>query len=353
MRAFQETFARLGLDAWWVLESADVRYLTGFAGEESTLLVTAETSRLLTDSRYVEAAEKEARVDEIVCRRGPMAAVCASLCKKAGVGRVGVAAPALRYVDWLSFRAAAPGIEVKGEGAGPLEKMRARKDPDEIHTIKQAVLVAEKGFQAFLGALAQGRSERWLAARLEYELRVAGADRAAFDCICAIGATASRPHAEPGDEVVTDECCLLFDWGARLDGYHSDLTRVIYRNRMPSQSEELSKVVLEAQQAALGHVRPGATCMEVDRAARAVVSKAGYGRYFGHALGHGVGLEVHELPRVAPGIEQVLLPGMVFTIEPGIYLPGIAGVRIEDMVVVTENGSEVLTHLPREPWCVP
>jgi Xaa-Pro aminopeptidase len=180
-------------------------------------------------------------------------------------------------------------------------------------------------------------------------MRVAGADGASFDTICAADAAASVPHAIPGERRLVPDGAVLFDWGARLDGYCSDLTRVYCTGRIAPNVGDLAQIVLEAQAAVLDVLKPGNRCCDADAAGRAVIAKAGHGHHFGHGVGHGVGLLVHEAPHLAPGVETVLLPGMVVTVEPAVYLPGEAGVRIEDMALITSDGCEVLSSLARTP----
>lgn len=342
-----------GLDAYWVVSAANVRYLCGFAGEDSTLLVTAERAVLITDSRYVEQAERQARVDEVVSRHRPMAQTAAGLCKALALKKIGVTSANLSHAQFSAAAAAAEPARLAARPDGIAEAMRARKDADEVAAIRRALAVAEEAFEALLPCLEPGRSERWLAARLEYEMRTRGADGASFDIICAVGAHASMPHAVSGEEVTEMGVPVLFDWGARLEGYCCDLTRVVGTGTISPHLASLADVVLASQEAVFDRLRPGTRCSDADAAGRAVVAKAGFGACFSHGIGHGVGLGVHEGPRLAPGDETVLLPGMVVTVEPGIYLPGRAGVRIEEMVLITPEGREVLTRLPRRPGELP
>lgn len=336
---------RAGLDGYWVVSHVNVRYLSGFTGHESTLLVTRERSFLITDFRYQEQAEEEADVDEVVIRGRGMAAEAGGLCR--GLGKVGVTASNLAHADWMALRSAAPRVEVRPLKKGPVEGMRVTKSEAEIETIRRAVRVAEEALEACLERIKPGRTENWLAATLEYELRVRGAERAAFETICAVDARGSLPHAASGGQTVKEGSMVLLDWGARLEGYHSDLTRVIATDTMPQKLREPAEVVVEAQEAALSHLGAGVKCSEIDRAARGVIARAGYGKYFGHGCGHGVGLEVHEQPRLSARDDTLLLPSMVLTVEPGIYLPGVGGIRVEDVALVTPEGCEVLSSLSR------
>jgi Xaa-Pro aminopeptidase len=346
---FRRRLAREGLDAWWVAATPNVRYLSGFSGEDSALLVSTDKAVLITDSRYEEMAQAEAWVDEVVSRHTTMAKTAAGLCRGLGIRHLGVTSGNLSHAAFEALREALNGVEVRARGAGLVEPMRMRKDAEEVALIRASLRTAEEAFLAFRGQVTAGVSEKELAARLEYEMRARGAEGVAFDTICAAGARASVPHAVPGEARVGAGDAVLFDWGARRDGYCSDLTRVLPTGTIPPELNALVDVVLDAQAAVLGKLKPGVTCGEADAAGRAVVAEAGYGRYFGHGIGHGVGLVVHEGPRIGPGCDTVLLPGMVVTVEPGVYVAGRAGVRIEEMALITGDGHEVLTSLPRRP----
>ncbi|MHC4789050.1 MAG: M24 family metallopeptidase [Planctomycetota bacterium] len=349
MGEFRQRLDEAGLDAYWLVGRANVRYISGFTGEDSTLLLSADRTVLITDSRYAEQAEREAEADEVLSRHTPMAEVVGSLCRGLGLRRVGVTAANLTHAQYAATAEAAAPAALISRQAGIAEKMRARKDAEEVEAIRAALRLAEAAFQEFLASVEPGRSERWLAARLEYEMRCRGADGASFETICAAGARASMPHAVSGEAEVGADEAVLFDWGARLDGYCCDLTRVVGVGTIPLALSALVDVVLEAQEAVFAALKPGSRCAEADAAGRALIAKAGYGGNFGHGMGHGVGLLVHEGPRLGPGAETVLLPGMVVTVEPGIYLPGEAGVRIEEMALITPDGHEVLTALPQRP----
>jgi Xaa-Pro aminopeptidase len=346
---FRRRLDAAGLDGYWLTDAANVRYLTGFRGEDSTLLVTAGRSALITDSRYSEEAEREAAVNEVISRHTPMAQAAGTACKSLGIGRLGITPTNLTHADYEGLAAAAPALELLPRRAGIAEGMRARKDAGEVRAIRAALACAEEALTALIGEVQPGRSERWLAARLEFEMRTRRAEDASFDIICAAGANASVPHAVSGDAQVAAGEGVLFDWGARVDGYCSDLTRMVGVGRIPAQLRDLAEVVLEAQEAVFARLKPGNRCGDADAAGRAVIARAGYGRQFGHSVGHGVGLKVHEQPYLGPQSEVVLLPGMVVTVEPGIYVPGQIGVRVEEMALVTEDGHEVLTRLPRRP----
>jgi Xaa-Pro aminopeptidase len=288
-------------------------------------------------------------VDEVVSRHTTMAKTVGGLCGGQEIGRLAVTSANLSHAAYGALQAALTDVELRARGSGIAESMRMRKDADEAALVRASLRTAEEAFLALREHVVPGVSEKELAARLEYEMRARGAEGVAFDTICAFGARASVPHAMPGDVRLEAGEAVLFDWGARRDGYCSDLTRVLPTGTIPPELNALAEVVLDAQAAVLGKLKPGVTCGEADAAGRAVVAKSGYGRYFGHGIGHGVGLVVHEGPRIGPGCDTVLLPGMVVTVEPGVYVAGRAGVRIEELVLITEDGHEVLTSLPRRP----
>lgn len=337
------------LGGYWLPSTPNVRYLSGFTGEDSGLLVTPDRSILITDSRYVEQAEDEAHVDEVICRHGPMSGTVGGLVGRLAVQRLGLTAANLTHAEFRALRKAAPDVDMRARKQGIAEQMRRRKDEAEVQVIRKALQAAEQAFVNVLPEILPGAVEREIAARLEYEMRMAGAEGTAFETISAADARASVPHARTGEQTIEPGGTLLLDWGARLDGYCCDLTRVVCTDRIAETFSGLIEIVIEAQAAVFEKLRPGNTCGEADAAGRAVIAGAGCGRFFGHGIGHGVGLSVHEAPRVGPGVDTVLLPGMVTTVEPGIYVPGKVGIRIEEMVLITRGEPEVLTSLPRRP----
>jgi len=346
---FRRRCAERELDAYYLVSRANVRYLSGFTGEDSTLVVTPGGSALVTDSRYVEQAEQEAVASEVICRKGGMIEAVAEFCRRSGVRKLGVTSANVTHAAFLGLNSIGTGLEAVACESGPAEQMRLRKDPEEAASIGAALQLAESSFTSFLTHIEPGRSEKWLAARFDFEMRERGADGAAFETICAVDANASKPHATPTNDLTRPGSGVLIDWGVRLDGYCSDLTRVACIGTIPAKLGELADVVLAAQEAAFRKLAPGVACEEVDAAARAVIARAGYGPFFGHGVGHGVGLEVHEGPRLGHGSKDQLEPGMVVTIEPGVYLPGSMGVHIEEMALITPGGHQLLSTLPRRP----
>ncbi len=333
-----------------VTDPVNVRYFSGFTGEDSYLLVGRRWVRLLTDSRFTEQARIECPHVKTVTRTGPMVQAIRAALAGRRVRRLGVEGLSMT----VSLRAAlakAMGAGKTKPFGGEINALREVKDASELGAIRKAVRVAEAGFLAVTAGGAKGligKTENQIAAELEYRMRLAGAERAAFETIVAVGAHAALPHYRPAATKVRRGDAVLIDWGAVVGGYCSDLTRVVFVGRISPQIACMYEVVLCAQQAGIRAVGPGATCESADRAARSVIEQAGHGKAFGHGLGHGLGLEVHEGPGLRRRMRQKLAAGMVVTVEPGIYLPGVGGVRIEDDVLVTPAGRRRLSRLPAD-----
>jgi len=332
-------FRRAGIDALLVTGTENVRYLTGFTGEDTALLVTRSLEFLLTDARYTTQAREEARGVEVCCRRKALMPFAAGVARREGVRRLGVESARLTLAEYRALERAARVVEVVETG-GLVEALRLRKDAAEVARIEAA-------FELVRPLVRPGVTERGLAAALECALLEAGADGAAFRPIVLAQERAALPHGRPGERRLAEGEAVLFDWGARLNGYVSDLTRVLFVHRIPGRYRRIYEAVLDAQAAALRAIRPGESVGDVDRAARRSLEHRA--RYFSHSLGHGVGMEVHEAPAVSGKSRAALRAGMVFTVEPGVYYPGRIGVRIEDMAVVGPRGCRILSHLPRRP----
>jgi Xaa-Pro aminopeptidase len=343
-----------GLDALLVTSTVNVTYLTGFTGDSSALILTPSRAVLVSDPRYVGQIADECPGLETHIRTPqvkPHEAFAQAL-TKLGARSVGCESAALTLAEAEALRAAAPAIDWK-PAADRVEKLRMVKDEVEIAAIREAIAIAERAFAVFYNLLSPEDDEKELADALEGNIRRCGGLTSSFPPIVAVGARAALPHCPPTARRVRESDQLLVDWGATgPSGYRSDLTRVLPTHRKGAfLSERLAQVhavVLAAQQAAIRAVRPGAIAKDIDAAARAVIADAGHGEHFGHGLGHGIGLQIHEGPSVRPLSETRIEAGMVFTVEPGVYLPGWGGVRIEDDVLVTPDGCEVLTRVPRE-----
>jgi len=348
--------AETGADAMLVTDLTNVRYLTGFSGDSTYLLLTAAQAWLLSDSRYDTQIAQECPDLELVSRTAAreMVDLVAETLRSAGVSSVAIESDAMSKWTFDLLSAAAAQIRWI-DTHGMVQAQRAVKDSDEIQVIRQAVRMAQTAFLQWRAQLSGELSERAAAYRLENEIRRLGGEGQAFDTIVAVDDRAALPHAGATDHQLAGARSILVDWGARFQGYHSDLTRVLLLAPPSPQLEEIHRVVVAAQRAAIAMIRPGVETNQVDGAARQVIAQAGYGPAFGHGLGHGFGLQIHEQPRLSPLATGTLAPGMVVTVEPGIYLPGQCGVRIEDDVLVTADGCEVLSDLPQslqDNWIV-
>jgi len=346
----RELLARLRLDALLVSDPLDVRYLTGFRGEDAVLLVTAAEALLCTDSRFwaqvreevVVAGLSELRDDDL------LAHAAGEVARLAGAGaRLGYQGGHLRHAEFRRLRRAHRG-GLRDVG-GRVTRLRAVKDAAEVAALRQAAAVTDAALQAVVGRGLAGRRERDVAWDLVSEYHRLGAEGEAFPAIVAGGAHGAQAHAIPGERVLARGDLVVIDTGARVDGYCADITRTYAVGEPGEEARRVYDVVLAAQRAGLAAVRAGAHGRDdVDAAARAVVVAAGYGETFGHGTGHGVGLEVHEAPALGRRHGDRLEAGMVCTVEPGVYLEGRFGVRIEDTVLVTADGCEPLTRTPKE-----
>jgi Xaa-Pro aminopeptidase len=345
------------LDAFLVTRAVNVTYLTGFTGDSSVVLLTRDRSLLLSDPRYVGQIADECP-DVATHIRTPNQKIheaVAGVLQGLGCRRVGCESNGLTLAEAEALAAAAPTVSWK-PCADRVERLRLIKDDVELAAIRSAIAIAERAFAAFRGLLRPDDCEKDLADALDSFVRRCGGVACSFPPIVAVGERAALPHCPPTHKRVAESDLLLIDWGATEPGqYRSDLTRVLRTRRKPPstvtsgpQLEDIHALVLRANQQAIAAVRPGVLAKQVDAAARSVIAAAGYAEQFSHGLGHGIGLEVHEGPAIRGTSDTVLEPGMVFTIEPGVYLPGWGGVRIEDDVLVTATGCEVLTHVPRE-----
>jgi len=332
------------LDALLVTDLVNLRWLTGFTGSNGLAVVGPQIRRFVTDFRYLtqsaeevgDAWEREIATElfERAVRDLP-----------ARVGFDDQHMPVARHAKLASM--VGDHVELVAAG-GLIEELRLVKDGDEIDKIRAAARLADAALTEVLEQGIVGRTEREVALDLEFAMRRRGASDASFPSIIAAGAHAALPHAQPRDVAIPPDTLVTIDWGAMLDGYASDCTRTFATGTLDPRDREVYELVLEAQQAALAAVRPGPLGKEVDVVAREIIGAAGHGEHFGHGLGHGVGLEVHEGPRLSRQGETALAPGHVVTVEPGVYIPGRIGVRIEDLVAVTEDGHEVLSSLPKD-----
>ena len=341
----RDQIQRHKLDGYLVSDRMDQIWLTGFTGESGAVLVTERQVVLLTDGRFDETAEKEAPWARKVVRKKRSPDVTARELRRYRLSRVGFDPQHVNVTTYAGLRSAAKPTRMVST-TDLIGVMRLIKDASEIAKIRRSIDIAERVFRRIKSWMRPGMTERSIAAKLTFEMQSAGAQGSAFTPIVAVGANGSLPHYEPGDTKVTASDGVLIDWGARCDWYISDLTRMIWPGSVPRRMAKVQAVVAEAHDTAIAAIRAGITAGRVDAAARRVITKAGFGTRFTHALGHGIGLDVHEAPRVGKESDTVLQSGMIVTIEPGVYLPGVGGVRLESDVLVTDGGAEVLSSLP-------
>jgi len=326
-----------GVSAALVHRPENMFWLTGYTGE-GCVFVSGNETVIITDFRYVEQAGRQA--PECACIRtgGNVTAASAAkdLCLKHSVDTLCVETDYLSHDAFVAFERALTGVALVSH-SGLLTELRMVKDTDELGCIRKAADIACKAFENLLGRIHTGMTEKQVQIMLDYEMLNLGSERNAFSTIAAAGPNGSLPHAVPSDHVIADGELLTLDFGATIGGYRSDMTRTIGFGRISADLREMYQRVLDAQLMALDAVCPGAVCGDIDKIARDYLD-ARYPGAFGHSLGHGVGLFIHEQPRVANGSQTVLVPGHVITIEPGVYIPGLGGCRIEDMAILTEDG---------------
>jgi Xaa-Pro aminopeptidase len=324
-----------------------VQYLTGFSGSAGALLVTPSDAIFFTDSRYDLQAHQEVEGSRVVITKESAGMAAAKRAAKMRQRRVGFESDTLPYAGHRRLK------EVLQKGKlvatrGMVEALRVEKDAGEIEQIRKAVELGSRAFEETLPLLRPGMTELEVAAEIEYRMRRYGGERPSFETIVATGPRAALPHARAGTRKVQPNEFILLDLGVILGGYASDMTRTVFLGKAPRRAARIYKAVLEAQLEAEQAVQAGRPCAAVDQAARLVLKRYGYARYFTHSTGHGLGREVHELPRIARGQTFALPEGAVITVEPGVYLPGFGGVRIEDVVVVRKGRGEVLTRTSKE-----
>ena len=339
-----------GLDAILLTEEANRFYASGFhsAGTDGMALVTRQGNYYFTDSRYTEAASRVVRgaaVEEVGRGRGYLTLIREVL-QRDGVARMGFDDAAMTVRDYNRYREGLPCELVPA--AELLEKLRAQKDPEELKIMIAAQRIAERALAEALNDIRPGVTEKEIAARIQYLMLHYGAEDKSFDPIVVSGPNGSLPHGVPSGKPIQAGEFVTIDMGCVYHGYCSDMTRTVAVGHVTEEMEQVYDTVLRAQLAGIAAARAGATGAEVDGAARQVITDAGYGPYFGHSFGHGVGVEIHESPNATPGNDQPLPERAVISAEPGIYLPGKLGVRIEDVLYLTEEGCRNLTEAPKE-----
>lgn len=342
----REKMLNQGLGAILVTSPFNRRYLSGFTGSAGYLVITEDKAQLITDFRYVEQGAEQASEFEVVRHGASILDEVSNQLRKSKVNKVGFEKQFVSYSLYEDLRKSSEDIEWIGI-AGFIEEIRMVKTAEEIATIKQACRIADHTFAHIIKYIKPGITERDISMELEFHMRKQGATSSSFDIIVASGERSALPHGVASDKVIQNGELITLDFGAYYKGYVSDITRTIAVGEPPEKLREIYQIVLDAQMAGVTKIKPGLTGKQADALTRDVISEAGYGEYFGHSTGHGIGLEVHEGPGLSSKSDLVLKPGMVVTVEPGIYISKLGGVRIEDDVLITEDGCEILTQSPK------
>jgi Xaa-Pro aminopeptidase len=343
-RAISDSLESKGIEAILISQITNVRYLTGFTGSSGCVLISQRERIFFTDFRYDEQAKREIKDFDVIIGKEELPKAVIEKAKLLGIKTLGFESS----VSYHFYRALLrKGITIKAI-SNFIEDIRKTKSAEELIMIRKAIVRAEKAFLSMKETIRPGFTERQVALRLEENLKKEGCYYIPFDIIVASGENSVLPHAKPTEKKIKSGDLVVVDWGGEAGGYFSDMTRTfLMKGRDISKKKEIYETVLQANLQALHAVAVGMSSRMVDKAARDSIKKAGYADFFGHGTGHGVGLHVHELPRISRLGRESIKPGMVFTIEPGVYIPGIGGVRIEDMVLVEKSGCRVLTTLPK------
>lgn len=334
-------------EAFLITSEENMRYLTDFPNSEGRVLITKNEAVFFVDSRYIEAVTKKVGCCEVVLMTS-FHKQLGEYTEKLGIKTVFTEAEGISVADFAAL-CKNVACEFKAEKADELlTSLRRRKSEEEKDKILAAQAIAEKAFDHILGFIREGVTEREIALELDFFMLKNGAECVSFDTIAVSGKNTSLPHGVPGNKKIEKGDFITMDYGAVVDGYHSDMTRTVAVGEISSKQAEVYETVLQAQKKSLGVLKAGISGFDADKAARDIIENGGYGKYFGHGTGHGVGLQIHESPRLSPKSKHTLEAGDVVTVEPGIYLPDEFGVRIEDMAFITENGFENLTKSPKK-----
>lgn len=347
IQSLRKKFKDVQCDALVITNEKDIRYFIPFSGESSTLIILPKSITLISDTRFEEELDPLRRALTIVMRSGAMIDALSGVLNDLGQQTYALQADSMS----ASMRAGlASGVGAKRlkDTTGIVAALRRIKDATEVRLIRKAAAIQQQAMEALIPQLEPGLTEYEVAAMLEFEMRRRGADGPSFETIAAARANGSKPHARPGKTKLAPNQPLLIDWGARYEGYCSDMTRVFCFGKWPRALRDAYQITLEAFNAGVAAVKPGARCVDVDAAARAIIEKSRFPDRFVHSLGHGIGLDVHELPRLSKQSDETLMPGDVVTVEPGIYLPGVGGIRLEDDILVTPSGRRNLCGLPKD-----
>jgi Xaa-Pro aminopeptidase len=343
----KEIILRQGLDGVFISSPVNRRYLSGFTGTTGYLLITGEKRLFITDFRYIQQAKQQCPEFEVVELPKDILDKLNELMKELDIRDLGFEDSDITYMQYCRMKDKLEGINLHPLGDS-VNHLRMVKNPEEIELLRTATRISEQAFEYIKSYIKPGVKEKDVALELEFYLRKRGVSGPSFDFIVASGWRSALPHGVASDKVIEKGEFVTLDFGGRYEGYCSDMTRTVVVGEYSPRQKEIYDIVLEAQREALQGIRAGMTGIEADRIAREIIEKAGYGEYFGHGLGHGVGLQIHEAPTLSVKGGTALEPGMVVSVEPGIYIPDFGGVRIEDLVVITEDGVENFNNSSRE-----
>jgi len=344
----REGLKKRDLDAALITKRENYIYMSGFTGSSAYLLITQDDAFIITDFRYIEQAEKQAPLYQVVQHQySPVTTVIYEIIKKADIKNIGFEESNLTYEKYSEYKEKLDIVDFVPL-KGLVEELRMIKDEEELVVLKKAVEIADNAFVHVLSYIRPGVREIEIAAELEYFMKKNGANGPSFETIVASGLRSSMPHGVASEKELQMGEPVTMDYGAVYGGYCSDITRTVFLGEPSPDLTKIYNIVLEAQLKSLEHAHKGCLGKDVDLVARDIITKAGYGDYFGHGLGHGVGLEIHEEPRFSPLGKRTMENGMVVTVEPGIYINGIGGVRIEDMIVINDNSPIILTGAKKD-----
>lgn len=346
LNKLRSKFDELGIDALLITSTYNRRYITNFTGTAGVALITANQALFFTDFRYIEQATKQCEGFTIIKHGPSIIAEIGSQIERLGVHKLGFEQDFISYSTYSEYKAALKAELVPISGI--IEKLRLIKTESEIKILKEAADIADAAFKHILDFIRPGLTELEVSNELEFFMRAAGATSSSFDTIVASGQRSALPHGVASDKIIEKGDMITLDYGAYYKGYVSDITRTIALGEPDPKLKEIYTIVYKAQMRGVEGIKPGMTGKEADALTRDYITEKGYGEYFGHSTGHGIGLEVHEGPALSFRSDLKLLPGMIVTVEPGIYIPGLGGVRIEDDIMITKDHNELLTHSTKE-----
>ncbi|MDZ5471038.1 Xaa-Pro peptidase family protein (plasmid) [Bacillus sp. 31A1R] len=346
IQKLREAFGKLGIDGMLITSNYNRRYVSNFTGSSGVVLISGEAAQFITDFRYVEQATKQCEGFEVVKHLGSIPDEVATQAKKLGIKKLGFETEHLTFSSYKAYEKAVESELVPVSGI--IEKLRLIKTDSEIKILKEAADIADAAFKHILDFIRPGITELDVSNELEFFMRRAGATSSSFDIIVASGYRSALPHGVASDKLIEKGDFVTLDFGAYHKGYVSDITRTVAVGEPEDKLKEIYNIVLEAQLLGMDGIKPGMSGKEADALTRDYITAKGYGEYFGHSTGHGIGLEVHEGPALSVKSDIILEPGMVVTVEPGIYIPGLGGVRIEDDTLITKDHNESFTHSTKE-----